>query len=149
MSTVSRIQKEWKYLEQDPPSFCYASPIGNDIFRGQGYIIGPADTPYAGGVFLLSIVFPPDYPFRPPKVQFNTKMYHPNINADGRISLDILREQWCPVLTISTVFVSISSLLDDPNPDDPLVPDIAHQYKTNRAEYDRIAKEWTRKYAMA
>ena len=84
------------------------------------------DSPYAGGVFFLSITFPTDYPFKPPKVSFTTKIYHPNINANGSICLDILRDQWSPALTISKVLLSICSMLTDPNPDDPLVPDIAH-----------------------
>ena len=52
-----------------------------------------------------------------------------------------------PALTISKVLLSICSLLNDPNPDDPLVPEIAHLYKTNRPEYEKTAKEWTRKYS--
>jgi ubiquitin-conjugating enzyme E2 D/E len=59
------------------------------------------ESPYAGGVFFLSISFPVDYPFKPPKVSFTTKIYHPNINANGSICLDILRDQWSPALTIS------------------------------------------------
>jgi hypothetical protein len=59
------------------------------------------DSPYSGGVFFLSITFPTDYPFKPPKVSFTTKIYHPNINANGSICLDILRDQWSPALTIS------------------------------------------------
>jgi len=59
------------------------------------------ESPYAGGVFFLSITFPVDYPFKPPKVSFTTKIYHPNINANGSICLDILRDQWSPALTIS------------------------------------------------
>lgn len=59
------------------------------------------DSPYSGGVFFLSIAFPTDYPFKPPKVSFITKIYHPNINANGSICLDILRDQWSPALTIS------------------------------------------------
>ena len=60
-----------------------------------------SDSPYAGGVFFLSIAFPTDYPFKPPKVSFTTKIYHPNINGNGSICLDILRDQWSPALTIS------------------------------------------------
>jgi ubiquitin-conjugating enzyme E2 D/E len=54
-------------------------------------IMGPSDSPYQGGVFFLDIAFPPDYPFKPPKCTFKTKVYHPNINANGGICLDILK----------------------------------------------------------
>ena len=82
--------------------------------------MGPEDSPYSGGVFFLNIHFPADYPFKPPKVSFTTRIYHCNINANGGICLDILKDQWSPALTISKVLLSICSLLTDPNPDDPL-----------------------------
>ena len=88
-------------------------------------IMGPPDSPYTGGVFFLNIQFPSDYPFKPPKVNFTTKIYHCNVNSNGAICLDILKDQWSPALTISKVLLSISSLLTDPNPNDPLVPEIA------------------------
>ncbi|GBP37116.1 Ubiquitin-conjugating enzyme E2-17 kDa [Eumeta japonica] len=103
------------------------------------------DSPYQGGVFFLTIHFPTDYPFKPPKVAFTTRIYHPNINSNGSICLDILRSQWSPALTISKVLLSICSLLCDPNPDDPLVPEIARIYKTDREKYNELAREWTRK----
>nr|AAD00154.1 ubiquitin conjugating enzyme [Metarhizium anisopliae] len=107
-----------------------------------------SDSPYSGGVFFLAIHFPTDYPFKPPKVSFTTPIYHPNINSNGSICLDILRDQWSPALTISKVLLSICSMLTDPNPDDPLVPEIAHVYKTDRPRYEATAREWTRKYAV-
>ena len=110
--------------------------------------MGPPDSAYEGGVFFLNIGFPTDYPFKPPKVNFTTRIYHPNINSEGSICLDILRSQWSPALTISKVLLSICSLLTDPNPDDPLVPEIARQYKSDPVKYAEIAREWTRKYAM-
>jgi ubiquitin-conjugating enzyme E2 D/E len=123
-------------------------PVAEDMFHWQATIMGPSDSPYAGGVFLVTIHFPPDYPFKPPKVAFKTKVFHPNINSNGSICLDILKEQWSPALTVSKVLLSICSLLTDPNPDDPLVPEIAHMYKTDRVKYESTARSWTQKYAM-
>jgi len=145
---LKRITKELQDLSKDPPSNCSAGPVGEDLFTWQATIMGPADSPFQGGVFFLNIKFPTDYPFKPPKIQFTTKIYHPNINANGGICLDILKDQWSPALTISKVLLSICSLLTDPNPDDPLVPEIAHIYKTNRPEYEKTAREWCRKYSM-
>ncbi|OLL22217.1 Ubiquitin-conjugating enzyme E2 4 [Neolecta irregularis DAH-3] len=157
---LKRIKKELDDLSKDPPSSCSAGPTNDDLVRAilpdparltrkqfhwQASIMGPNDSPYGNGVFFLSIHFPTDYPFKPPKVSFITRIYHPNINSNGSICLDILRDQWSPALTISKVLLSICSMLTDPNPDDPLVPEIAHVYKTDRARYETTAKEWTRK----
>ena len=148
MATESRIQKELKELQTCPPSNCSAGPIDDDIYQWQATIMGPEDSPYHGGVFYLKICFPKDYPFKPPKMVFTTKIYHCNISGiSGGICLDILKDQWSPALTISKILLSICSLLDDPNPDDPLVPDIADQYTNNRVMYDMTAREWTVKFA--
>jgi len=148
MSSLTRIQRELADLRKDPPSNCTAGPIHEtDLFKWEGMIFGPSETPYQGGVFKVLIHFGMEYPFKPPHIQFTTKIYHPNINAAGAICLDILKSQWSPALTISKVLLSISSLLCEPNPDDPLVPDIAHQYRTNRVIYDHTARQWTEMYA--
>ncbi|KAJ0493642.1 putative ubiquitin-conjugating enzyme E2, ubiquitin-conjugating enzyme/RWD [Helianthus annuus] len=127
-----RILKELKDLQKDPPTSCSAGPAAEGMFHWQATIMGPPDSPYTGGLFLVTIHFPPDYPFKPPKVAFRTKVFHPNINSNGSICLDILKEQWSPALTISKVLLSNCSLLIDPNPDDPLVPEIAHMYKVEQ-----------------
>merc|ERR1711976_535087 len=145
---LKRINKELQDLGRDPPAQCSAGPVGDDLFHWQATIMGPPESPYQGGVFFLTIHFPTDYPFKPPKVAFTTRIYHPNINSNGSICLDILRSQWSPALTISKVLLSICSLLTDPNPDDPLVPEIARIYKTDRDKYNGLAREWTTKYAM-
>lgn len=146
--SARRIARELKDLQQDPPGNCSAGPANPDsLYTWDATIIGPSDSPYAGGFFTLSIVFPVDYPFKPPKVAFTTKVFHPNINSQGGICLDILKDQWSPALSIGKVLLSISSLLTDPNPKDPLVPDIARLYDTNPTEFNRIAREWTLQYA--
>ena len=133
---------------KDPPAGCSAGPVKDDLYNWEGVIMGPNDSPYAGGVFKLNIRFPTDYPFKQPHIEFTTKIFHPNINSAGGICLDILKSQWSPALTISKVLLSILSLLTDPNPADPLVPDIAALYKADRAAYEMKAREWTIMYAM-
>lgn len=146
--SAKRILKELKELEQEPPTGCSAGPESEqNIYTWTATILGPDDTPYAGGVFNLAILFPPDYPFKPPKVAFTTKVFHPNINTQGGICLDILKDQWSPALSIAKVLLSISSLLGDANPKDPLMPDIARLYESNREEFNRIARQWTLQYA--
>jgi ubiquitin-conjugating enzyme E2 D/E len=146
--SLRRIQRELADIRLDPPANCSAGPENeNDLYRWEGVIFGPADSPFSGGVYKLKIVYPVDYPFKAPSINFMTKIYHPNINSAGVICLDTLKQNWSPALTISKVLLSICSLLCDPNPNDPLVPEIAHLYKTNRQEYEDTAREWTRKYA--
>jgi ubiquitin-conjugating enzyme E2 D/E len=144
-----RIQKEYQEFLKDSPEICSAGPRGDNIYIWDGMIVGPTESPYTGGMFRLEIHFPVDYPFKPPKVTFLTKIYHPNISSHGNICLDILKDQWSPALTISKVLLSICSLLTDPNPKDPLVPEIADLYIRDRSSYESTAKAWTLRYATS
>ncbi|XP_064419679.1 ubiquitin-conjugating enzyme E2 E3 isoform X2 [Latimeria chalumnae] len=174
-TSAKRIQKELAEITLDPPPNCRtkswfvcfsAGPKGDNIYEWRSTILGPPGSVYEGGVFFLDITFSSDYPFKPPKrkgamefyfllkkgmwrfkVTFRTRIYHCNINSQGVICLDILKDNWSPALTISKVLLSICSLLTDCNPADPLVGSIATQYLTNRAEHDRIARQWTKRYA--
>ena len=146
--SARRIQKEHKDIQTDAPENCSAGPRESNLYIWDAMIIGPSASPFQGGIFKLEIHFPTDYPFKAPKVMFVTKVYHPNINAHGAICLDILKDQWSPALTISKVLLSICSLLTDPNPKDPLVPEVANQYVQDRAAYEATARTWTLKYAM-
>ena len=145
---LRRIKKELEDFTKNPPPNFIAGPVNdNNLFVWDATLLGPTDSPFQGGKFILSIQFPTDYPFKPPKVTFITKIYHPNVNTTGGISIDILKDQWSPALSISKVLLSISSLLTDPNTDKCLEAEIAYIYKQNKSKYDEIAKEWTTKYA--
>ena len=147
-SVAKRIQKEVREMAQQPPSNCSAGPITEqDIYSWQATIIGPADSPYQGGIFNLKIDFPADYPFKAPKVKFVTRIYHCNINSSGGICLDILKDQWSPALTVGKVLLSICSLMDDANPNDPLVPEIALLLRQNKSLHDETARQWTQLHA--
>lgn len=145
---LKRLTKEFHDITNDPPPGCSAGPVSeSNMFNWLASITGPEGSPYQGGVFFLTFSFPADYPFKPPKVHFTTRIYHPNINNNGNICLDILKSQWSPALTVGKVLLSILTLLTDPNPKDPLVPEIARLWDSNRKKYNSVAKEWTAKYA--
>jgi len=144
---MNRLQKEFIEIKKNPPNNISAGPKNDNLFEWEAILLGPKETPYENGVFILDIFIPQDYPLKPPNYIFKTKIYHPNINTSGSICLDILKNNWNPSLTISKILLSICSLLNDPNVNDPLVPDIANLYNTNRQLYIDTAKTWTLLYA--
>lgn len=150
MATLKRLKRELKELELTPPENCSAGLINpNDLFHWHATILGPIGSPYEGGVFKLSIVLQDDYPFRSPRITFLTKIYHCNINSNGSICLDILKDNWSPALTLSKALLSICSLMDDPNPNDPLVYEIADLLIKDKGKHDANARECTMQYAMS
>jgi len=125
-----------------------AETVGKETKHWIGRLKGPEDTPYTGGIFTVDILIPDQYPFAPPKVTFNTRVWHPNVSSQtGAICLDILKDQWSPAMTIRTVLLSLQALLCTPEPDDPQDAVVAKQYKTDRKAWAEQAKEWTKKYA--
>lgn len=142
-----RLAKEWKDLTVDAPPNISAAPIGPELLLWEALIFGPQGTPYEGGVFKLELRFPREYPFKAPIVRFITRIYHCNINSEGAICLDILKDNWAPSLTVTKVLLSICSLLSDPNPNDALVPNIANLYLTNRNQHNKMAQKATQQFA--
>lgn len=111
---------------------------------------GPADSPYSEGTFKLKLTFPDSYPFKAPEVVFSTSVYHPNIKLDtGEICLDVFASTWAPTQKVSEILSKIGSLLKTPSTSSPLEADIANEYQTNYSEFERKAKDYTLKYAIA
>lgn len=151
MQKASRLKRELERFQKNPPSgiHCYLKDSCTDVLEAD--MIGPQGTPYEEGLFKLEIAVPDRYPFEPPMFKFITKVYHPNIDVEGRICLDLLKMppngSWKPTVGLANVLVAIQVLLQSPNPDDPLMADIGEEYRNNKEEFERKAKEFTLKHA--
>jgi len=139
MSTPARrrLMRDFKRLQEDPPAGVSGAPCDNNIMQWNAVIFGPADTPFEDGTFKLTITFTEAYPNKPPTVRFVSKMFHPNVYADGGICLDILQNRWSPTYDVSAILTSIQSLLDEPNPNSPANSVAAQLYQENRREYEK------------
>ncbi|KAH9247113.1 hypothetical protein BASA81_015306 [Batrachochytrium salamandrivorans] len=155
----ARVGKEIKMLLEDPPPgvVVFASPREDDDDEGGDLTLAAqlspgADTPYAGGVFALEVGLGPRYPFEPPSVKFQTKLFHPNVDESGRICLDSLKlppaGSWRPSLNLRQVLSQLVILFGEPGLGDPLMKEIADLYKNDHERYCQVAREWTRKHAM-
>ncbi|CAM9220216.1 unnamed protein product [Ectocarpus fasciculatus] len=147
-ASIKRVMKEYHDFMSNPVPG-WQSFVSSTNLCNWKLFLTDCSTPYEGGAWFLTVEFPRDYPFKPPKIRFVTPIYHCNVNSDGAICLDILKDSWTPALTISKVMLSISALLTEPNPDDPLDVCKAQIYKDDRARYLSEAKEWTQRNANA
>ncbi|KAF8483446.1 ubiquitin-conjugating enzyme/RWD-like protein [Russula ochroleuca] len=147
-TTLKRIHREISDLKKEDLGDISVGPVSNDNpFLWKARIPGPEGSVYEGGIFNVEIVLSHDYPFSAPKVLFQTRIYHMNISEKGNVCIDILKNNWSPALSIFKVVLSLSSLLTDPNPADPLVPSIATEFLRKRPMHDHIARQWTEMYA--
>ncbi|KAG5992367.1 hypothetical protein E4U43_003802 [Claviceps pusilla] len=147
-----RVAKELLDIQADrEQSGVYAVPVdGSNLKHLKGTISGPPDTPYVGGTFTIDIQIPDNYPFKPPKMRFETKIWHPNVSSQtGSICLDTLTSAWSPVQTIKTALLSVRMLLEVPNPKDPQDAEVATMLMLNGVQFAQVAQQWAIKYAGA
>ncbi|XP_057651503.1 ubiquitin-conjugating enzyme E2 T-like [Diorhabda carinulata] len=139
-----------KITTYPPPGICLFAK--DDTMNNlEAKITGPQDSPYKNGVFTLDIMIPDKYPFTPPSMKFITKIYHPNIDENGRICLDLIKMppvgSWKPTIGLEGLLTAVRMLLEFPNPDDPLVAEIAEEFKSQYQQFVNKAKMYTEKYA--
>ena len=144
----NRIKKEYQDIIKEKNSNVQVKLVSNDYRHWKGRIKGPIDTCYQGGIFDVDIIIPDDYPFKPPKMKFDTKIWHPNISSvTGAICLDILKNEWTPALTIRTALISLQALMCEPVPNDPQDAVVAKQYMSDIKLFNETAKHWVEEYA--
>lgn len=148
MVKASRLQYELKELAEitRDKNMMSIEFLDEDFMHMRGTIEGAAGTPYEGGEFVVDISLPTDYPLKPPKLQFITKVWHPNVNSEtGSVCVEF--KDWSPALTLRTVLLSLQGLLSTPQPNDPEDAFVARQYIQDYATFEKIATCWTKAFA--
>jgi len=153
------LRREFEKLQKEPDSGFSAGLVDEDDYLNwEVIIIGPPDTFYEGGWFKAKLTFPPEYPQRPPKMKFVSKMWHPNISKDGDVCISILHEpgednwgyesaaeRWKPVHSATSIIVSVISMISEGNDESPANVDAAVQWRRDyHGEYKRKVRETVR-----
>lgn len=107
-------------------------------------VIKPDEGYYKGGGFSFDLKIPNSYPHEPPKLKCETSIYHPNIDRDGNVCLNILREDWKPVLTINSIIYGLLYLFYEPNPEDPLNEEAAYYLKNDKRQFELNVRKYMR-----
>jgi ubiquitin-conjugating enzyme E2 D/E len=135
-------------LEKEPLDFVLdIELVQDDIFKWECTLAGPSESPYAGGKFILRLEFPAQYPFKPPKLVFGTKVYHPSVMLESGEICGAVLGNWGPTLNAEHCLLTVISLLRDPQPDHPLEEEIAQQLANKPKEFEKAAKKYTKDYA--
>ncbi|KAF8212394.1 ubiquitin-conjugating enzyme/RWD-like protein [Mycena galopus ATCC 62051] len=145
MTALRRIQKELADINKKPIEGILVETKDDNVFEWKcaikaavsfeaiviplfAFIFLKSDSPYKNGTFHFTLSLPQNFPFKAPTVTFTTKIYHPGINEEGSICVPVLRDEWKPSVTLSSVLVII-------------------QEKNDKAKFLATAKEWTKKHA--
>eukprot|EP00887_Chlorella_sp_A99_P006843 scaffold2.g6843.t1 len=149
-AVTKRLQQELMSMMASGADGVSAFPSGDSLFDWVGTINGAEGTVYEGLTFRLSLKFTSEYPFKPPAVRFESGCFHPNVDANGYICLDILKDKWSAAYSVKSVLQSIQSLLADPNVDSPLNAHAAKLWGVNMPEYKAlVAKTYAASKAAA
>lgn len=133
-----RIERELMALDRSGMDGCRVARSENDDAAWVIFMDGPPGSLYEGGVFELSVRFPSVYPFKPPRVRFETRIFHPRIRPDGALDLDMLAEQWTPRRQVVDVLRAVRSLLQDPGDEMCFTHEAAVLYERDRAAFERV-----------
>ena len=161
---LRRVRKEIEVINKNKiEDIIKVGPINEtDLSHWIATIRGPKDTPYESGIFDLKIEFPSNYPFIPPIFHFITPIFHPHVLYDGRINTCefgsfpfIDKKGWSPAFFMDKILIEIINSMKNPILDESCSfcgYGYGNQYlkaKKDRNYFNEIAKEWTKKFAIA
>ena len=122
----------------------------DNVLEWTALALPPEATPYGSGAFQLKIIFPPEYPFKPPTVTFVTPIYHPNVSEEeGLICMEIVNAaHWKPTTKIVMVLEQLVKMLVEPEPGHPVRADLAEIFTKDRTQFDKLGAEHTKANAV-
>eukprot|EP00050_Salpingoeca_kvevrii_P015898 m.50988 g.50988 ORF g.50988 m.50988 type:complete len:152 (+) comp6578_c0_seq1:155-610(+) len=149
MAHSKRLQKELMQLTSADSEFFRDVQADDDNILHWRVTLLPPAAPYDKGAFEIDLTFPPEYPFKPPKITFRTSIYHPNINESGQICLPIVETaNWKPDTKVAQVLESLIQRIQEPDPDHALREEVGNMYSQDRAKFNKTAEEHTKKNAL-
>jgi len=119
MAAARTIMRQVQEVVSNPVEGVTLKPT-EDLAEIEADVRGPEGTPFAGGIFQVSLILGEDYPAAPPKGYFRTKLFHPNVSEKGEICVNTLKRDWNPELGLRHVLTVIRCLLIEPNPESAL-----------------------------
>ncbi|XP_069099599.1 ubiquitin-conjugating enzyme E2 C [Pleurodeles waltl] len=143
-SVGKRLQQELMTLMMSGDKGVSAFPESDNLFRWIGTIDGAAGTVFEGLRYKLSLEFPSGYPYNAPTVKFITPCYHPNVDTQGNICLDILKDKWSALYDVRTILLSLQSLLGEPNNESPLNPQAAELWQNQPAYKKHLHEQYAK-----
>ena len=148
MASTRRLGKELNDLKSSGQKVFQDIEVDESNIHHWAGLIVTDQPPYRDGAFKINIDFPNEYPFKPPKITFRTRIYHPNIDEAGEVCLPIIDEaNWKPATKTDQVVMALAALINDPEPEHPLRGDLAEEFLRDRKKFMRNAEEFTMKYA--
>jgi ubiquitin-conjugating enzyme E2 D/E len=160
-ASIKRVMMELKQVASGNEKVWMHSGEGIHVFPSPDainfwriLIEGPAGSPFEDGVFVLNAIMPSDYPFTPPRITFETPVYHCNVSDSGKICLDILQDKWNPSLSVPKCIEAIRLMLKEPDTDNALrqwIAELTLAYKKSNGADNRYiekAAECTRNDAF-
>ena len=148
MAATRRLQKELGDIQNSGMKcFRQLEVDEKNILKWSG-LLCPDEAPFNQGAFRIDIEFPPEYPFKPPKITFRTKIYHPNVDEKGQVCLNIVSvENWKPATKTDQVIKALVQMINVPEPDHPLRGDLAEEYTKDKKKFMKNAEEFTKKHS--
>ncbi|EFA03490.1 ubiquitin-conjugating enzyme E2 J2 isoform X1 [Tribolium castaneum] len=116
-SATSRLKQDYLRLKRDPVPYITAEPLPSNILEWHYVVCGPENTPYEGGFYHGKLVFPREFPFKPPSIYMITPNGRFRTNKKLCLSIsDFHPDTWNPAWSVSTILTGLLSFMLEKSP---------------------------------